>query len=102
MMPGVLGRQRPTLVLNRLGMPGGLKRAQIEDALKTKVDVAIPDLPRQISNAVTMGDPAAAQSGAFRAAIIELSTQVGAANGPAIRSLDGKMGRLGRLLGFGR
>ncbi len=102
MMPGVVGRQRPTLVLNRLGMPGGLKRNQIEDALKAKVDVVIPDLPRQISNAVTMGDPAAAQSGAFRAAIIELSTQAGAANGPATLARNRKMGRLGRLLGFGR
>jgi pilus assembly protein CpaE len=102
LMPGGLGQQRATLVLNRLGMPGGLKRAQIEDALKTKVDVAIPDLPRQISNAVTMGDPAAAQSGAFRTAIIDLSAQVGAATGQPALALTRRMGGLGRLLGIGR
>jgi pilus assembly protein CpaE len=78
LMPGGAGQQRATLVLNRLGMPGGLKRAQVEDALKAQVDVVIPDLPRQIGHAVTMGDPAAAKSGSFRAAIVDLARQVGA------------------------
>ena len=68
--------QRAVVVLNRVGMPGGLTRTQVEDALKMKVDVAIPDLPRQVGNAATLGEPAMAQSSGFRAGVIELARQV--------------------------
>ena len=46
------------VVLNRVGRPGGLTRAQVEDALSRKVDIAIPDLPRPFENAATLGEPA--------------------------------------------
>lgn len=68
--------QRAIVVLNRVGIPGGLTRRQVEDALKMKVDVAIPDLPRQLGNAATMGKPAITTSGAFRTGIQELTRQV--------------------------
>jgi pilus assembly protein CpaE len=68
--------RRPVLVLNRVGKAGGLTRKQIEDALKHKVDVAIPDLPQQLGNAATMGEPAKAAKGAFRNGIVELAKQV--------------------------
>lgn len=68
--------QRGVVVLNRVGMPGALSRRQVEDALGMKIDVAIPDLPRQVGAATTMGDPAAAMKGGFRAGIIELARQV--------------------------
>ena len=45
---------RAIVVLNRLGIAGGLTRRQVEDALKMKVDIAIPDLPRQVGNAATL------------------------------------------------
>ena len=64
------------MVLNRVGIPGGLTRRQVEDALKMKVDVAIPDLPRQVGNAATLGEPAMTSSSGFRAGIIELARQV--------------------------
>jgi pilus assembly protein CpaE len=64
------------VVLNRLGMPGGLKRQQVESALRRPPDVVIPDLPRQIAAAVTMGEPASRQAGAFRTAIASLVRQV--------------------------
>ncbi len=67
---------RPVLVLNRLGLPGGLSRRQVEDALKTKVDVIIPDLPKQVGAAATLGKPAAEARGAYRDAILALSRQV--------------------------
>lgn len=74
----VEGAQRPVLVLNRAGRPGGLSRRQIEEALRMKVDVAIPDLPRLVGNAATLGQPAIARGGgAFRAAIGDLARQVG-------------------------
>jgi len=75
---GARQAQRAVVVLNRVGVPGGLPRRQVEDALKMKVDVAIPDLPRQVGNAATLGEPAMASGGAFRAGIIELTRQVAA------------------------
>ena len=74
--PGPGQTQRPVIVLNRLGIPGGLQRRQIEDALKVKVDVVIPDLPKQISAAATMGEPAITSSTGFRAGIHEIARQV--------------------------
>jgi pilus assembly protein CpaE len=68
--------QRAVLVLNRLGIPGGLSRAQVEDALRMKVDVAIPDLPKQLGQAATLGEPAIVSSSAFRTGMLELARQV--------------------------
>ena len=65
---------RPVLVLNRLGMPGGLQRRQVEDTLGMKIDVAIPDLPRVVANAVNLGEPAAAARSPLRTAIMEITT----------------------------
>lgn len=70
-------KQFTVVVLNRAGMPGGLKRAQVQEALRVPIDIAIPDLPRQVSSAVTLGEPAAMRSGAFRSGIVELARQVG-------------------------
>lgn len=70
------GARRPVIVLNRVGMPGGLTRSQIEDGLKMPVDIAIADQPRQMGQAATLGKPAASSRGAFRNAIIELAQQV--------------------------
>ena len=73
--------QRAVVVLNRVGMPGGLTRRQVEEALKMKVDVVIPDLPRQVGNAATLGEPAMASSSGFRTGILELARQVGVRRG---------------------
>jgi pilus assembly protein CpaE len=40
------------------------------------VDLTIPDLPRQVGNAATLGEPAMATSSGFRAGVNELSRQV--------------------------
>jgi len=50
--------------------------AQVEEALQVKVDVMIPDLPRQVNSATLLGEPAAA-SGAFRAGLLQLAHDVG-------------------------
>ncbi|HUB10741.1 MAG TPA: hypothetical protein VMB34_02200 [Acetobacteraceae bacterium] len=68
--------QRAIIVLNRVGIPGGLTRKQVEDALKMKVDIAIPDLPRQVGNAATLGEPAMTTSSGFRAGVHEVCRQV--------------------------
>ncbi|MBV9783512.1 MAG: pilus assembly protein [Acidisphaera sp.] len=68
--------RRAVVVLNRLGLPGGLSRAQVEDALKLKPDVCIPYLPRQLGTAASMGEPEAGQKGGFRAGLIQLAREV--------------------------
>jgi len=69
--------QSPTIVLNRQGRPGGLTRKQIEDALKVKIDIVIPDIPKQLNESASFGEPAIAQRGPFRQAITDLSREIG-------------------------
>ncbi len=71
--------RRAVIVLNRHGQPGMMTRKQVEDALKLKVDVVIPYLPRQLNSSATMGEPAAATRGGFRAGILELAREVASA-----------------------
>jgi hypothetical protein len=93
-------KQFTVILLNRAGLPGGLKAAQVQQALRFPVDVTIPDLPRQVTAAVTLGEPAAMRVGAFRTGIVELARQVG-----PLRVTDtpvaaaGKSGGLARLRG---
>jgi len=68
--------ERPIIILNRNGLPGGLNKREVETALKMKVDVVIPDQPRQIGSASTMGEPAIMSSSSFRSAVVELARQV--------------------------
>jgi pilus assembly protein CpaE len=70
--------QSAVLVLNRAGLAGGLSKKQIEDGLKVKIDVTIPDLPRQLRQAANLGEPAIATSSHFRRQITELARQVAA------------------------
>ncbi|MDE2006813.1 MAG: hypothetical protein KGI51_09625 [Rhodospirillales bacterium] len=70
--------QGAVLVLNRLGLPGGLTKRQIEDGLKLKIDVVIPDMPKPLRHAANLGEPAIATSQIFRKAIAELARQVAA------------------------
>ena len=112
----MMGHQRilvlePTLVavrdaLRLLGLPNGTSRCsrpacaqsapsprrahasqQVEDALKMKVDVAIPDLPKLVENAATIGEPAALH-GKFYKGIVALAAQAAAAF-PVDSSPDG-------------
>jgi pilus assembly protein CpaC len=75
---GPLQVHRGLLLLNRLGRPGMLTRQQTEDALKAKVDIAIPDLPRLVEDAANIGEPAALNS-RFYKGIIALAGQATAA-----------------------
>ena len=75
---GPLQVHRGLLVLNRLNRPGTLTRQQIEDALKMKVDIAIPDLPKFVENAASAGEPAA-MNARFYKAITALAAQAAAA-----------------------
>ncbi len=75
-LPATPGQtRRAIVVLNRASSSGGITRKQVEDSLGLTVDVAIPNLPRQISVAATMGEPAIGKHGGFRAAIADLARQ---------------------------
>ena len=69
--------QNPTIVLNRHGRAGGLTRKQIEEALKVKIDIVIPDMPKQINEAASFGEPTVANGGPLRQPIIELAREAG-------------------------
>jgi pilus assembly protein CpaE len=101
---GPLHVHRGLVVLNHLGRPGELTRPQVEDALKMKVDVVIPDLPKLLGNAASMGEPAAIH-GAFHKAMLALVGQVAAAQ-PVDGSTDGSSatasGGWRRFVPFGR
>ena len=67
--------RRAIVVLNRAGSAGGITRAQVEEALGISIDVAIPNLPRQVTGAATLGEPAIGRHNGLRAAIAELARQ---------------------------
>lgn len=69
--------QRPTVCLNREGMSGGLRRKHLEDGLKRKVDLALPDLPRVFSAIAAQPRFAGAPKGPFARLIRDLSHEVG-------------------------
>ena len=96
---------RAVLVLNRENLPGGLNRRQLDEGLKMQPDVVIPDLPKVVGHAASMGEAAMAVRGGFRNGILLLAREVAfvrlldsgsAATAPAV----GKHGRLRRLLGL--
>jgi len=84
---GLAQPRRAVVVLNRLGRPGGLARREIEEALKMKPDVTIPDLPRLLGTAASMGEPAIARRSGFRTGIVELAREVA-----FVRLLDSSAG----------
>jgi pilus assembly protein CpaE len=68
--------KRPVMVLNRAGTPGSLTRRQMEEALAMKIDVVIPDQPRQVAAAATMGELAMAGKNGIRSGIQTLARHV--------------------------
>jgi pilus assembly protein CpaE len=83
--------QRPLLVLNRAGRPGGLPTTQVAEAMGRPFDVVVPDLPKAVEQAATLG--VAATPRAFRQAVFRLATACGAL--PAEASRAGQGGLLG-------
>ena len=97
--------RRAVLVLNRENLPGGLNRRQLDEGLKMPPDVVIPDLPKVVGHAASMGEAAMAVRGGFRSGILLLAREVA-----FVRLLDsgasgtvpekGGPGRLRRFLGL--
>ncbi len=68
--------RRAVIVMNRAGLPGGLTRRQMEDALGTAVDVVVPDQPRPLATAEGLAEPAAKGRGSFRTGITDLAKHI--------------------------
>jgi len=96
--PGPGQSQRPLLVLNRAGRKGALSQSRVAEALKLEPDVVIPDLPKAIEDAATLGEPAASGNGAFRSGIAQLARGAGGVGQAELASkgLFGWLGRRGR------
>jgi pilus assembly protein CpaE len=102
---GPMQPRRGVLVLNRDSLPGGLNRRQLEEGLKMKPDVIIPNLPKVVGHAASMGEAAVTVRSGFRTGMLQLAREVA-----FVRLLDsgaadnapeaGKTGRLRRLLGL--
>lgn len=78
MAHGPMQSPRVTLVLNHAGRAGGLTQTYMEDALGLPFHAVIPELPRQLSEAAHLGEPAAGAKGPFRNAILRIARAIGA------------------------
>ena len=83
---------RPLLVLNRVGMPGGLTATQVEDALQATPDVSIPDIGRRAREAELNGKPAVSLRGPMQDAITEIARR-----GAGVRPAEPRRRLLSRL-----
>ena len=75
-----------------------LSRVQVEDALKLKVDVVIPYLPKQLNLAATMGQPASALKGPFRSGILELAREAASVRNDGLATATSVLSRLKRWM----
>ena len=69
--------QSPTLILNRQGRAGGLTRTQIEEGLKVKIDIFVPDMPKLLGESAQHGEPLLRQHGPLRQIILALAREIG-------------------------
>ncbi len=90
-----LGTSHATIVLNRVGMPGGLQMPLIEQGLGGKPAVLIPELGKQLGRAANLGKPALGECAPFSKAIALLAQEVSGA--PASRTASRSL--LDRMLG---
>ena len=75
-LPNGAGQSRRSIVvLNRLGQPGTLTKAQVEEALGVSPDVVIPYQPRLVNQAITLGKPAVSVKGPFRTGLLKLAQE---------------------------
>ncbi|WP_176953050.1 AAA family ATPase [Belnapia rosea] len=95
-LAATMGSSRSTIVLNRSGLPGGLKPKLVEEGLGAPPDVVIPDLPRHLPRAANLGQPASRENAVLRRALAPLLQDIA---GVAAGRTGG--GFLGRLLGRG-
>ena len=69
--------RRAIVVLNRVGMSGGLEMRQIVTGLQMKPDIVIPDIQNAVEHAASLDKPIAQEDGPFRNAMQTLAREVG-------------------------
>jgi pilus assembly protein CpaE len=84
-----VGTNVTTIVVNRIGMQGGLTLAMIEQGLGGEPAIQIPELARQMGRAANLGKPALGESPAFGKAMKLLTREVA---GAAASSMSGAGG----------
>ncbi|WP_439579396.1 AAA family ATPase [Elioraea sp.] len=94
MLTAVTGSDKALMVLNRAGMQGAVATKLVERGLETKVDFAIPEIPKHLAMAADLGVPAATRNRTFAAAMQRLTKEV---SGVRVGGRSG--GWLSRLLG---
>jgi pilus assembly protein CpaE len=96
--PGPVESQKPTIVLNRSNLRGGLSPKKIHDPGEINVDIEIPDLGSAMISAANMeGDAMSIKP--FRAAIEKLAHDVGAVDTDRAEQTVRRGGLMSRLLG---
>ena len=86
------GITHTTIVLNRLGMPGGLTLPLLENGLGCKPMIQIPDLGKQLGRAANLGKPALMECAIFGKAMALLAQEMSGA--PASRTSRSGIGSL--------
>jgi pilus assembly protein CpaE len=79
-----LGINRTVVVLNRLGMLGGLTLPLIEKGLDGKPIIQIPDLGKQLGRAANLGKSALTESAVFGKAMVLLTREMSGTPGRRI------------------
>ena len=69
--------RRAIVVLNRVGMAGGLEMGQIVKGLEMKPDIIIPDIQYAVERAANLQKPVAQENGPFRNAMHTLAREIG-------------------------
>jgi pilus assembly protein CpaE len=101
---GPMQPRRSVVVLNRENLRGGLNQRQLEEGLKMRPDVIIPDLPKLVGVAASMGEAAVTVRGGFRDGMLQLAREVAFVRlldsaAPVNTPMDSTTGLLRRLLG---
>jgi pilus assembly protein CpaE len=92
-----VGIDHATIVLNRMGMLGGLTMPLIEQGLGARPAIQIPELGKQLGRAANLGKPALGACRPFRSAMALLAQEV--SGRPAGASKGGGGSLFSRLLG---
>jgi pilus assembly protein CpaE len=95
---GAAQSRRALVVLNRSTTPNGLTGEQIQKMLGFAPDITIPDQPRDIESAATLGTPAVTTRGPFRTAILQLAKDVGMSDARTTAPVTAKPRRFFGLL----
>src|SRR5690606_2778511 len=82
---------RTLMLLNRAGLPGGLKMKMVAEGLGQQPDFVIPDLPRHLPRAAHLGRPALHESTAFRRALAPLTQEISGVSAEKSASLVSRL-----------